>query len=710
MTIMQDTPNDNTGTNPEERQDTLNEYELRKQQVLDLQKEGQNPYPAKANRTITAADFLAQFDDSSDAAHTVAGRVRLQREHGKVAFMQLEDESGLVQVVLSHADIGADEFKAALDLVDVADFIEVTGTMFVTKKGEQSILAQSVRMLTKAVRPLPDKWKGLQDDETRLRKRYLELITNRDLRERFRRKALFWNTMRTFLIREGFLEVETPVLENTPGGADASPFITHHNALDLDVYLRISMGELWQKRLMVAGFEKTFEIGRQFRNEGMSPEHLQDYTQMEFYWAYANYEMGMDLCERMYKEVIQAAFGTLQFNIRGFEVDLDQEWVHLDYTQAVEEHVGINVLDATDEELLAKCTELGIDLSEGAGRGRMIDYLWKQVRKGLAGPVFLVNHPVEVSPLAKRREEDPRTVERFQIIFAGSELGNGYSELNDPVDQAGRFEEQAAMREAGDDEAQMHDADFVEALEHGMPPTCGFGLSERVFSFLEDTPIRECVLFPLMRPENHGTAAAGPDNTLEEFEVGMTRDEARDLVFEHVKDEALRRHMLATEVQMRKLAEHFGAKSPESWAIAGLLHDVDYENCTPERHSLDGADMLSELNLHEDVVNAVREHNQYHGIPAKTIMSKAMAALEQLTGLVTACVYVRPDKSIHSLKLKSLKKKFKDKSFAKGVDRSNAQYCEEWLGLTIDEALQLTLEAMQEAADELGLAGEQAAE
>lgn len=686
--------------------DPQNEYQLRKEKVAQLEASGINPYPADTTRTATVQVFLDAFDTNNDTPAVLAGRLRLKREHGKIAFCQLEDASGRVQIVLSAEELGSDTFKEALNMIDVGDFVEVNGKAFLTQKGEPSLLVSELRMLSKSVRPLPDKWKGLQDDELRLRKRYLDLLTNPDLRELFVRKTRFWNAVRHFLSSRGFLEVETPILENTPGGADAAPFITHHNALDLDVYLRISMGELWQKRLMVAGFEKTFEIGRQFRNEGMSPEHLQDYTQMEFYWAYANYENGMELCEEMYKHVINEAFGTLQFHIRGFDVNLDTRWEHLDYAAAVERAMGINVLDASDEELREACIKNNISIEENAGRGRMIDSLWKQVRKTIAGPVFLVNHPVEVSPLAKRRPQDPRTVERFQIVFAGSELGNGYSELNDPLDQAERFAEQARLREDGDAEAQMHDADFVEALEYGMPPTCGFGFSERLFSFLEDKPIRECVLFPLMRPENHVEYSTGPDNTLNEFEVGMSREDAKNLVFEHVKDEALRRHMLATEVQMRKIAKHFGAKSPESWAIAGLLHDVDYEKCTAERHSLDGADMLSELDIHEDVVNAVREHNQRHGILPQTIMSKALAALEQLTGLVTACVYVRPDKSIHSLELKSVKKKFKDKSFAKGVDRTNAAFCEEWLGITIDEALQLTLDAMKEAADELGLAGE----
>jgi lysyl-tRNA synthetase class 2 len=291
------------------------------------------------------------------------------------------------------------------------------------------------------------------------------------------------------------------VLETTPGGADANPFITHHDALDIDVYLRISMGELWQKRLMVGGYEKTFEIGRQFRNEGLSREHLQDYSQMEFYWAYADYEDSIKLVQEMYRYITKETFGTTKFKINQFEIDLAKEWPKIDYAETIKEKTGLNVLNASEEEIKAKIKELGGSYDPKESRGRLIDTLWKILRKEIAGPVFLVNHPVEVSPLAKRKEDNNQLVERYQIILGGSEMGNGYSELNDPVDQEKRFLEQAELRAAGDTEAQRHDQDFVEALEYGMPPTTGFGFSERLFSFLVDKPARECQIFPLMRPE-----------------------------------------------------------------------------------------------------------------------------------------------------------------------------------------------------------------
>ncbi|MFA4996030.1 MAG: lysine--tRNA ligase [Patescibacteria group bacterium] len=476
--------------------------EFRKKKLAEIKELGSNPYPSKSSKDHSAKEILNEQKEliSSEKKVTVAGRLMALRGHGRLVFADIADESGKMQAVLK-----ADELTKDFNLVsmlDLGDFVEVSGTVFVTKAGETSVLASGLKILSKALRPLPEKRHGIQDEETKFRKRYLEFAISPESREMFIRKAKFWQATRDFLVERGFLEVETPVLENTAGGADANPFITHHDALDIDVYLRISMGELWQKRLMVGGFEKTFEIGRQFRNEGISREHLQDYSQMEFYWAYANYEDSMKLVEDMYKYIAEKAFGTQKFKIGEFDVDLSGKWEKIDYAETIKSKQGIDVLAATDEEIKNKLSELKVKFNPNDRRGRLIDTLWKQIRKEIAGPVFLINHPVEVSPLAKRKEDNSKLVERYQVILAGSEMGNGYSELNDPEDQAGRFQEQAKMREAGDKEAQMHDADFIEALEYGMPPTTGFGFSERLFSFLADKSARETQMFPLMRPDH----------------------------------------------------------------------------------------------------------------------------------------------------------------------------------------------------------------
>ena len=386
------------------------------------------------------------------------------------------------------------------EYVDTGDFIEVTGTVFVTKSGQQSILVTRMSMLSKALLPLPDKYHGIQDEELRMRKRYLDILTNQDLKDLFIKKAKFWQVVRTFLFEKGFLEVDTPTLEVTTGGAEARPFATHHNDFDLDVFMRICVGELWQKRLMASGFPKTYEIGRAYRNEGSSPDHLQEFTNCEFYMAYANYEDGMKLVQELYRTIARDVFLTTTFTTRGHTFNLDDEWKHISYKEEILSQTGIDISIATDEDIAHKLEELHVKY-DGTNRERLTDTLWKHCRKNIAGPAFLIDHPTLVAPLAKKNK-DGVTAQVFQPILAGSELGRGYSELNDPLDQRARFEEQKKLLEGGDEEAMMADFDFIEMLEHGMPPTCGFGFGERLFAFLADRPIRETQFFPLIKPKN----------------------------------------------------------------------------------------------------------------------------------------------------------------------------------------------------------------
>lgn len=479
--------------------------QARLQKLELLKKHGIDPYPAKARRDFSLQEVAERFDTIGTKEITLVGRVMSLRAQGGLIFFHLFDGTAKFQGLLKKEDVEEKIFNLFSEVVDIGDFIEITGSLFTTKRGEKTLAVKNWQMLSKSLLPLPEKWHGLQDFEERLRHRYLDILFNPEVKDMVEKRAKFWQSMRNFLIKEGFLEVETPILENTTGGADARPFETHHNALDLDIYLRISAGELWQKRLMVAGFPKTFEIGRVFRNEGMSAEHAQDYTQMEFYWAYANYEMGMDLVEKMYKHVAQETFGTLKFTIGEFEVDLNKEWERYDYAEKIKEMTSVDIHSAslTDIEKTLKSLRVEYD-KKGWNKNRAIDTLWKHCRKQISGPGFLVNVPKFLNPLAKSNSKDISIVEQFQPIIAGSELGKGYSELNDPLDQAERFEEQAKLRLAGDEEAQMNDTEFVTALEYGMPPACGFGISERLFSFLMNKPIRETQIFPLMKPADEG--------------------------------------------------------------------------------------------------------------------------------------------------------------------------------------------------------------
>lgn len=477
--------------------------EERLKKLATLRDRGVDPYPPSVPRDFALGELLERFGDleKEEKSFSVSGRILAIRGQGAIQFLVLSDGTGDFQAVFKRDILGDDAMGLFAETADIGDFISVTGTAFTTQRGEPSVLASAWVMAAKSLLPLPEKWHGLQDEEEKLRKRYLDLMQDSELREMFRKKGKFWQTIRTCMIEEGFLEVETPVIERTTGGADARPFATHHHALDIDAYLRISCGELWQKRLMVAGFSKVFEIGRIFRNEGMSPEHAQDYTQLEFYWAFASQEDGMALVERMYKRVAQEVFGTMRFTIGKFEVDLGKPWERYDYQEIVKRLTGIDISCAELPEIEAALKRLGVEYdSKGWNKIRAIDTLWKYCRRQLGGPGFLVGVPKEMSPLAKTDPRDRTKVLQFQPIIAGSEVGKGYSELNDPVDQAQRFAAQQQMRDAGDEEAQMADPEFVEALEHGMPPTCGFGVSERLFAFLANKPVREAQLFPLMRP------------------------------------------------------------------------------------------------------------------------------------------------------------------------------------------------------------------
>lgn len=488
----------------------------REKQIVDerikkidmLREEGINPYVNRFNlneKRVYSSDVKEEFgklenEGRSGKERVIAGRVMVKRSFGKLSFLNLQDLRGTIQIVVQKGEV-PEKIIGMFKKIDGGDIIGVRGEVVKTRTGEVSIMAQELFILTKSIFPLPDKHNGLKDEEEKLRKRYLDIIMNENVKEIFIKKQRFWNSVRTFLIDRNFLEVETPVLENSAGGAVATPFFTHHDALDIDVYLRISMGELWQKKLLVAGYEKTFEIGRQFRNEGMDAEHLQDYSQMEFYWGYADFNDGMKLVEEMYKEIVMTTLGSLKFEAQGHKIDLGKKWKVYDFEKLIKDKVDIDIYNADETEIEGKLKKLKVKYDEGAGKWKLIDSLWKYCRREISGPGFLVGQPVEMTPLAKRNEADPRKVEQFQVILGGSEVGNGYSELNDPVEQMERFKMQRSLGKGGDKDAMEHDESFIEALKYGMPPACGFGFSERLFSFMMGRPIRECVLFPLMKPE-----------------------------------------------------------------------------------------------------------------------------------------------------------------------------------------------------------------
>jgi len=486
--------------------DQLSDQERsRLENLEELRKAGIEPYPARATRTHTVAEALALLaaDDTGDEAVTVTGRLKRIRVMGKMSFADLEDGSGQIQLVVRRDNLPEDWYnKIWKRMIDLGDFVGVTGPLILTKTGEPSVEANAIQFLSKTLKPMPDKWHGLRDRETRYRKRYVDLIANPDVREVFRTRAKIIRALRDYLDGEDFLEVETPVLQPIYGGAAALPFVTHHNQLHQDLYLRISF-ELYLKRLIVGGIDRVYEIGRDFRNEGVSFKHNPEFTQLEFYEAYADYNDVMRRTEEMVAYVARQVTGSMAITFQGTEIDLTPPWSRISLRQAILDATGIDYESYPDVESLAtEMQDRGHDPDPNSSWGKLVDSLMaKYVEPNLIQPTFLTDYPRDISPLAKGTPDNPRGAERFEGFLAGMELCNAFSEINDPIDQLGRFVEESYRATHGDDEAHPIDEDYVEALSYGMPPTGGFGMGvDRLTMLLTDKDtIREVLLFPHLR-------------------------------------------------------------------------------------------------------------------------------------------------------------------------------------------------------------------
>jgi lysyl-tRNA synthetase class 2 len=477
---------------------------LRREKLRRLVDAGIDPFPARAHRTHTtqkAVELLAQSADGSETV-SIAGRVTAMRWMGKAAFMDLRDGSGRIQAYFKQESLGVAPYELLQQTVDLGDFLGVTGSLFHTKTGEPTIEAQSYAILAKALRPPPEKWHGLQDVEVRYRQRYLDLMANVEVREIFVTRSRIIREVRRFMDDRGYLEVETPVLHGSAGGGAAKPFVTYHNALDRQLHLRIAL-ELHLKRLVVGGFERVYEIGRIFRNEGVSTKYNPEFTMLESYEAYAEYNGLMEMVEEMISSVAGEVLGTTKVINGESEIDFAPPWPRVPLREAIRERSGVDFAEHTDAEALRQAAAAsGVPVEPTWGRGKTIDELLTlHVEPHLIQPTFLIDYPVELSPLAKRKTENPDLVERFEFFIAGREVGNAYTELNDPIDQRERLLEQSRLRAAGDEEVELADEDFLVALEHGMPPTAGLGIGiDRLVMAMTGSPsIREVILFPALR-------------------------------------------------------------------------------------------------------------------------------------------------------------------------------------------------------------------
>lgn len=479
-----------------------NEAEVRLEHLAAFEAAGQDPFPAQSTFSHSLADAIKL---EVDTAVTVVGRMVTRREMGKLCFAHLEDDSGRLQIAISEKELDKEKYKFFVKNFDVGDFVQIEGVMFVTHKGEVSVLVKKYTLLAKSLLPLPEKWHGLSNVETRYRKRYLDLLANKESMRIAKVRSRLVREIRNYFDAQGFYEVETPILQTLYGGANARPFVTHHNALDLKLYLRIAP-ELYLKRLIVGGFEKVYEIARCFRNEGIDQNHNPEFTQIEFYWAYADYTKAMDLVEDLLPRLIQSIGLPLKFTAEGQDVDFTPPFSRRTMRDLIKEFAKLDIEDFPDQaSLYEKAKSLGVEIEGYDGRGKIIDEIYKKfARPNIVNPIFVIDHPVELSPLAKRKTDDPRYVERFQLLcVGGNELCNAFSELNDPLDQENRFREQERLREEGDEEGMQYDEDFITALKHGMPPTTGLGMGiDRLVKLLVNAEnLKEVILFPTLRPE-----------------------------------------------------------------------------------------------------------------------------------------------------------------------------------------------------------------
>ncbi|MGI9953552.1 lysine--tRNA ligase [Moorellaceae bacterium AZ2] len=475
---------------------------VRKEKLKALRQAGVEPYGGRFERTHSTQEIIHNFESLEGQEVAIAGRLMAVREHGKATFADLHDQAGRIQLYVRLDRLGETAYRTFTQLLDIGDILGIRGTVFRTRRGEISVEVRDFTLLCKSLRPLPEKWHGLKDVDLRYRQRYLDLIVNPEVRQVFLTRAKVLKAIRTFLDQRGFWEVETPTMHTIAGGAAARPFITHHNALDLDLYLRIAL-ELHLKRLLVGGMEKVYEMGRIFRNEGISTKHNPEFTMLELYQAYADYHDMMDLLEQMVAFVAREALGTTTVEYQGEVLDLAPPWPRVTMLEAIQKYTGIDFAPLNQEEARNAAEGLGLELEPGLTRGKIINEVFEAtVEPHLIQPVFILDYPVDISPLAKKREDNPDFTYRFEAFIAGRELANAFSELNDPLDQRERFEAQLRERAAGNEEAHMMDEDFLRALEYGMPPAGGLGMGvDRLVMILTDSPsIRDVILFPTMRP------------------------------------------------------------------------------------------------------------------------------------------------------------------------------------------------------------------
>ena len=723
--------------NIQQEQDLKQILKVRRDKLKALQDMGMDPFTiTKYDVTHHARDIKDNFDALEGRTVSVGGRLMSKRGMGKVSFCDLQDKSGRIQLYARRDEMDPEEYNR-FKKYDIGDIVGVEGTVFRTEKGEMSVRAKHITLLSKSLQPLPEKFHGLTDREVRYRQRYVDLIMNPEVRDTFRKRSQIISLIRRYMEADGYMEVETPMMHAILGGANAKPFVTHFNALDRDFYLRIAT-ELPLKRCIVGGLERVFEIGRQFRNEGMDLTHNPEFTSMEAYCAYSDLDGMKELTQGLFKTIAREVCGCEEghevITYQGQTVDMSGTWESLPLSEVASRACGEHVdMDTPIERLRQICEKHGIEWQENWGAGKLVFELYDELGETtLVNPTFVCDYPEEVSPLSKRKDDDPRLTDRFELVICGHEYANAFSELNDPVDQAGRFAEQVAAKGFGDDEAMGYDYDYVRALEYGMPPAggIGYGIDRMIMLFCDAPAIRDVLLFPQMKPEvitradiasqlpettdnaaasvdaladdaEHGASneAAAAHADAPALETGLTRDQAFDLLKKYNEDPFHIAHGQTLEGLMRYYAQKYDPANVEFWGQVGLLHDLDWEKFQDEvEHTVKAAELIEEAGGTRELARAIQTHNSGNNpdLPAPSCkMECVLFACDELSGLIQAAVLMRPSKSVMDFELKSLKKKFKDKRFAAGCDRDVIRRGAELNGMELDDLFASVIEAMK---------------
>lgn len=705
--------------------------DLQKQRLDKLEKLKSlniDPYPQpnlKDKQTISEAQGMI------DKLVTVAGRIMSKRGQGKISFADLHDRTGKIQLFFEFNTLGLEKMDLS-KLLDLGDIISATGIVFKTQAGEITIRVESFQILTKNMKALPEKWHGLQDVEERYRQRYVDLIVNPEVKQVFLTRTKILTLMRRFLDDHGFIEVETPILQPVYGGAAAKPFITHHNVLDTDMYLRIS-DELYLKRLIVGGFEKVYEVSRDFRNEGVSRFHNPEFTQIEFYWAYVDYNVLMEFTEKLIEYVLQNIKGTNKITFQGNDLDFTLPLKRLTFRDAIFEKTKIDIDLIKNEKQfldLLKENDFKLDLNGVVGLGALFDSFYKEyVRPYIIQPTFITDYPVSMMPLAKKKEDDPRKISSFQLVACGAELLKAYNELNDPKDQFDRWMDEEALAKKGAENTMQIDTDYIRALEYGMPPTAGWGMGiDRFTQFVTDqASIKDVILFPTMKPERNENDVniEKPKKEIIKTKNSESKKNSefkfdRQQYFDAVKkslEQNIFYHSLALEACMGAIYDYLKENNQlgdnelnkNEWMLSGLIHDVDYYGDFKKDHPNKTKEALEKFNLElpESIDQIIKAHApKLTGVEPISKAQWSLFCADSLTGLITAVAFVYPSKKLADVKTSSVLKRFlKEPKFAAGTRRDEVKMCElpEGLNIPLEKFIEICLISMQSIASEIGL-------